>query len=219
MWIVLRQVSRWSLLFCFFPSLFAPTAHAQVTATQRQLSRIDLSVNGVGEFTKSVQGTNYQNVSVTQKPSTTLGALITLRYTKSPFAGAEFNYGYARYSENFISNPTYITGAVQTKANEYTLGYVVHGPNLLGFQSFASGGVGSIAFTPTSGGGQGLPERARLAYYYAVGLEQPIFTSHLGIRAQFRQVFFKAPDFDQNYLTINRRTFTSEPGIGFYLHF
>lgn len=216
---VLRQSSRWTLLFCLSSGLFASAASAQVTATQRQLGRLDLSVNGVGEFTKSVQGTNYQGVAVTQDASNTLGALVTLRYTKSPLLGAEFNYGYARYTENYTSNPTYISGGAQTKASEYTLGYVAHGPSLLGLQSFASAGLGTIAFTPTPFGGQGLPERARLTYYYAIGLEEPVFTSHFGIRAQFRQVFFKAPDFDQNYLTINKRTFTSEPGIGFYLHF
>ena len=216
---VLRQSSKWTLLFCLSSGLFASVASAQVTATQRQLGRIDFSVNGVGEFTKSVQGTNYQGLTLTQDASNTLGALVTLRYTKSPLLGAELNYGYARYTENFSSNPAYITGGAQTKVNEYTIGYVAHGPSLLGLRSFASGGAGSIAFTPTPGGGQGLPERARLAIYYAIGLEEPVFTSHFGIRAQFRQVFFKAPDFDQNYLTINQRTFTSEPGIGFYLHF
>jgi hypothetical protein len=34
-----------------------------------------------------------------------------------------------------------------------------------------------------------------------------------------RQAFFKAPDFLTNYLTINQRTSTLEPGIGFYLKF
>lgn len=213
---VLQHSQRWTLLFCLSSSLFAFTARAQVTATQRQLQRLDLSVNGIGVFTKSVQGTNYQGVSLTQSVSTTLGALVTLRYTKSPLLGAEANYSYARYTERFSN---YIVGGAQTNASEYTVGYVAHGPTLLGLQTFASGGVGSIAFRPTPFGGQGLPARARLAYYYAVGVEQPVFTSHFGVRAQFRQIFYKAPDFDQNYLTINRRTFTSEPAIGFYLHY
>ena len=79
--------------------------------------------------------------------------------------------------------------------------------------------MGSTAFKPTVNGGQSLPERARLTFYYAAGLEAPLLSDHFGVRAQFRQTFFKAPDFDQNYLTINRRTFTTEPGIGFYLRF
>jgi hypothetical protein len=175
---------------------------------------------------------NYQNVTLTQDASNTLGALVTLRYTKSPLLGAEFNYGYARYTENFTNTPfpgctpstsvtgcVYLPGGAQTKANEFTIGYVAHGPQLLGIQSFASVGLGSMAFTPTTFGGQGLQERARAAYYYSIGGEMPVLSNHFGIRVQWRQVFFKAPDFGENYLTINKRTFTSEPGVGFYLHF
>ncbi len=213
---VLRQSSRWTLLFFLSSGLFASVASAQVTATQRQLQRLDFSINGIGEFTKGVQGTNYQGVALTQNASSTLGALATLRYTKSHLVGFEGNYTYARYTENYSG---YIQGGAQTQASEYSLGYVAHGPSLLGLQSFASAGAGSIDFKPTAGGGQGLPERARLAYYYAVGLEEPLFSPHFGVRVQFRQVFFKAPDFDQNYLTLNKRTFTTEPGFGFYLHF
>ena len=213
---VIRQSSRCALLFCLFPGLFVSSAMAQVTATERQLRRLDFAVNGVGVFTKGVEGTNYQGVALTQNASSTLGALGTIRYTKSSLLGAEVNYGFARYTENYSA---YITGGAQTKASEYTVGYVVHGPDLIGYHTFASGGIGSIAFTPTPNGGQGLPERARLAYYYDVGFEEPLLSSHFGVRAQFRQIFFKAPDFDQNYLTINKRTFTTEPGIGFYLHF
>ena len=212
---VLRQSSRWTLLFFFSSGLFASTAQAQVTATQRQLQRLDLGVSGIGEFTKSVQGTNYQGVSLHQSGSSTLGALVTLRYTRSPLFGLEANYTYARYTENYTA---YIKGA-QANATEYSLGYVAHGPSLMGLHTFASAGLGSIAFRPTPYGGQGLPARARLAAYYDVGVEEPVFSKHFGLRAQFRQVFFKAPDFDQNYLTINKRTFTTEPGVGFYLHF
>src|SRR5216684_3878052 len=79
--------------------------------------------------------------------SNTLGALVTLRYTKSPYIGAEFNYGYARYTENFSQ---YVIGGAQTKASEYTVGYVAHPPKLLfGVHPFVAGGLGAIAFRPT----------------------------------------------------------------------
>lgn len=192
------------------------SARAQVTMLDRQLSRVDLGVSGVGQFTNTVTGTNYLGVNLTQKPSTTLGALVTVRYTKSPWIGAEFNYGYARYTQNFSS---YITGGAQTNATEYTVGYVAHTPKVLGIGTFVSGGLGSMQFKGTPGGGQGLPTQARAAYYYDAGFEDSIFSPHFGIRAQFRQVFFLAPDFGQNYLTIKQRQITTEPGIGFYLKF
>ena len=220
--------------------LIAATAPAQVTAPvtllNRTLSHLDLGVSGVGEFTNTVTGkvtptssSNYGTI-LTQNPSTTLGALVTIRYTKSPLVGVEFNYGYARYTQNFTvpAGQTYPTGApvvspinggAQTNASEYTVGYIAHTPKILGIGTFVSAGAGSMAFRATPGGGQSLPTQARAAYYYDAGVESSVFSPHFGIRAQFRQVFFLAPDFGQNYLTIKQRQITTEPGIGFYIHF
>jgi hypothetical protein len=58
-----------------------------------------------------------------------------------------------------------------------------------------------------------------MTYYYAVGAEKSVLSPHFGLRVQLRQTFFKAPDFGQNYLTIQQHTWTFEPGAGFYLKF
>ena len=72
---------------------------------------------------------------------------------------------------------------------------------------------------PTKNGGQGLSTQARAAYYYSLGGEGLIVGDTLGVRVGIRQLFYLAPDFGQNYLTIKQRTFTTEPQIGLYLHF
>jgi hypothetical protein len=76
-----------------------------------------------------------------------------------------------------------------------------------------------MVFRPTPGGGLALPEQARAAYYFSIGAETTVLSPHFGIRAQYRQVFFKAPDFLTNYLTIQQHTTTYEPGFGFFLRF
>jgi len=206
--------------------LAAPFARAQTTpapqtAFDKQLERIDFAVSGVGLFTNTVSGIEKRdNTPLSQYGSNTLGALVTLRYIKKPLLGFEFNYGYARYTQNFVPDTT-IPGGAQNKATEYSLGYVahIHKLDFLGLQPFVGAGGGTIAFNPTPYGGQGLKEQARAAYYYQAGVEDPIFTSHFGVRASFRQLIYLAPDFGQNYLTITRRTRTSEPQVGFYLRF
>ncbi len=55
--------------------------------------------------------------------------------------------------------------------------------------------------------------------YYSFGVEQTFLSKHFGLRAQFRQSFYKAPDFGQNYLTIQQHTSTIEPGVGFFFRF
>jgi hypothetical protein len=194
--------------------LAVSTSFGQTTRLDRQLERLDVGVGGSAVFTKGVSGTNYLSEPVDLSASTTLGALVQVRYTKSPLVGLEFNYTYARFTENFTVAPN----GVQTNASEYTVGYLAHLPTVFGVQPFASVGAGSTAFKPTPMGGQGLPERARASYYYDFGVDDQL-TRYIGVRAQFRQVFYKAPDFGQNYLTINQQTFTSEPTVGFYIKF
>lgn len=196
---------------------------AAQTKLQRQLDSIDLGVQGVGEFTKTVSGpvtipanTNAAGTIVTQDASNTLGALVTIRYTPKPYVGLEFNGGYARYTEGFTVAPF----QVQTQVNELTVGYVVTPPyRIFGVKPFASAGGGAVRFAPTRGGGQGEFSIGRPAFYYNVGVQKEVFGDHFGLRVGFRQVFYTAPDFYANYLTLNKRTVTSEPLIGFYLRF
>ena len=206
-------------------TVVAAAAQAPPTALDRQLAHIDFSVSGVGEFTTNTSGKSTQSQPVSLRPSTTLGALVTLRYIKSPLVGFEFNYGYARYTENYNFNNLTPTGpspavlGIQTNVTEYTVGYVAHTPRLFGVQPFAAVGAGSLAFRPTGGGGQGFTPQARAAYFYGLGAENLVFGEHFGLRAQFRQIFFLAPDYQTNYLANKQRAVTSEPTVGFFIRF
>ena len=204
------------------------TASAQQDTPQtlldRQLSRMDFAISGAGMFNRNVSGpiipTGAPNAGTTllQSPSNTVGALVTIRYIVKPLVGFEFNYGYARYTENYSYPPP--TLGVQTRANEYTVGYVFTPDHkFFGFQPFVSAGLGSTGFKPTPHGGESLPEQARATYYYSAGIQQEYFSSHFGLRASFRQLFFLAPDFLQNYYDIKKQTITSEPTVGFYLRY
>jgi hypothetical protein len=157
---------------------------------------------------------------VNLNPSNTAGAVVSLRYTVSPWFGLEFNYGYSRYTQTFTPFGSQPNGGVQQNASEYTFGYVVHAKKqYFGLTPFASGGAGTTVFRPTPGGGLALPEQARATYFASVGAETTVLSPHFGVRAQYRQLFFKAPDFETNYLTIQQHTTTYEPGFGFFLRF
>ena len=210
----------------------AAQATPPVTFLDRQLARTDFAISGVGEFTNGTNGTNYLTQPVNLVTSNTLGALATLHYQKSPFLGVELNYGYVRYTENFtLGNSTAVSSSnvplypgfplgIQTNANEITVGYIAHTRNqYFGLQPFAGVGAGTISFKPTSGGGQRLPNQYRAGYYYTIGAETPLYGEHFGARAQFRQLFYYAPDFLTNYLTDKQRQITSEPSIGVFLRF
>jgi hypothetical protein len=193
------------------------------------VNRIDLSVVAAGELSTTVSGVEQRDQNITHtvltiKPSTTVGELATLRYIAKPLVGFEFNFGNIRYTQDYTFLPppsqTILTGGVQSGMRELTLGYVAHfHPLLYGITPYAGVGGGTVYFHPTPGGGQGLPFQYRAGYYYNLGVEGNFPQSNFGMRLGFRQIIYLAPDFQQNYLTITRRTRTSEPIVGFFLRF
>lgn len=220
------------LLASTFGSAYAQTA-APPTPLGKQLHKLDLSLAGVGLFNSKATGpvvTNLlatnQGQLITEFGSNTTGLLLSIHYPVKPYFGLEFNYGYGRYTENFqgpgVQNflPVNTTNfQVQTKVNEYTFGYLVTPPHpIFGMQPFASVGAGTQAFKPTAFGGQEEPEKARMTYYYGLGLQKE-YNAHFGFRLGYRQLFFLAPDFGQNYLTILKHVTTYEPMVGFYLRY
>ena len=194
---------------------------APPTSLQRQLDRIDFAISAGGLFSNTVSGTQKRdNTPLTLHPSSTVGELATLRYTAKPYFGLEFNFSNARLSQNFTSNPSLLTGAAQTAMREMSLGYIAHFPyKPAGIQPFAGAGAGTIRFTPTTYGGQGLPQQYRAVYYYTAGLEDNFPGSHFGVRLGFRQLYYLGPDFGQNYLTILKHVRTTDPTIGFFVRF
>lgn len=199
----------------------------------RALAHFDLGVSGIATFTKGVSGpisnpALFTPTSNSQSASTAAGALVSLRGQKSPYIGVEFNFGYARTAHTFaccnqntVGGGTVESGRLTSQSNmtEYTVGYLARPAHkLFGIDPYLAAGGGALEFKPTTNGGQGLPLQTRPVYYYAVGVE-PALTTHLGLRAGFRQLIYEAPDFGQNYLSIKKYTFTSEPQVGLYLHF
>lgn len=211
----------------------AQTASAPPTALQRQLHKLDLSITGVGMYNSRVTGTvvsglgsSNQGQTLTQFGSNTAGALISIRYPAKPYFGLELNYGYGRYTENYTGPgiatflPAKLTSfQIQTKVSEYTMGYLITPPyTIFGLQPVFSAGLGTQAFYPTPGGGQEEPEKARMTYYYDLGVQKSL-SPHFGLRAGFRQIFFLDPDFGQNYLTILQHATTYEPQVGFTIRY
>ena len=221
-----------ALLLCLL-GLTAPPAIGQEatppTAFQKQLNRIDFAIVASGELGTTVSGIEQRDASTTHslltiRPSSTVGELGTIRYTAHPYLGFEFNFGNLRYTQDYTFVPppssNLLTGGAQAGVRELTLGYVAHLKyRPFGITPYLGAGGGTIRFKPTPYGGQGLPFQYRAAYYYQLGLEDNFPGSHFGMRLGFRQLIYLAPDFLQNYLTITRRTRTSEPTIGFFVRF
>ena len=146
-----------------------------------------------------------------------MGALATVRQSLHPWLGYEVNYSYTRFTERFSNIPF----GVQNNVHEVSVAYLVQGPTIpiLGLQPFATVGSGALIFLPTTVGGQKYNKQTRVPVLYEVGVNHPIFTSHLGLRFQYRGLLYSTPDFNAPTLTTNTKRQTSELSLGAYLHF
>ncbi len=215
----------------------AAAASAQTTpppnAIKRQLDKIDVSFQGAGIFNQSASGTVVSGLSAPDQgesmsvlPSDTFGLVMSINYPMKPYFGVQFNYGYGRYNDHFHGPAVYNflpAGSndfpVQSDVNEYTLGYLVEVPYTIdGIQPIFSAGFGPMAFKPTALGGEEMQEKARMTYFYSIGLRKAV-NHHFGLMVGFRKLFFLAPDYGQNYLTILQHTTTLEPTAGFYFRY
>jgi hypothetical protein len=225
-----RRLAPWAAILSFDTLTVFAAAQEPVTALDKQLDRVNLAVSASGILNRNTSGPNAENQTTTSDaPSNTVGALIDIQYIKSPLVGLEFNVNYSKYVQNFTyakltpgpNGPvnTQTPLGIQNDAIEYSLGWVFHTPKILGIGTFVSAGAGATNFVPTRGGGLEYQNQARATYYYSAGFEQRILSPHFGVRASFRQAFFIAPDFETPFLKTVKHTFTTEPNVGFFLHF
>jgi hypothetical protein len=218
----------------FFLGLFAGSANAQTenAALNKQLGRIDLAISGIGLFSNTTDGTNNQKYAsgapepLKAQPSNSFNGFGQLTYTGSKWFGLQFNYVHGRYTYNFTylapepppQSPASTYLGVQTNADEYSFGYIIHPHPTKFLKPFVSAGAGTISFAPTAGGGEGFQPQGRLVYFYDAGADAPI-SPNFGLRLQFRETFYLHPDYETTYLRDLTRSHTLEPAVGFYLRF
>ena len=183
-------------------------------ASAQTLKNFEGAVNVFGQFSSTSNGNGIQD-----KPTSSVGALASVRQSIHPWLGYEINYSYTRFAERYQTSPFGQT--VQNNLHEVSVAYLVQGPTIpiLGLQPFGAVGSGGLIFLPTTTGGQKYGQQARIPLLYEFGVNYPLFTSHLGLRLQYRGLLYKTPDFGSPLLTTNVRRQTAEPTVGAYFRF
>jgi hypothetical protein len=201
-----------SLSFLLLFLLSSSSAWLGNRASAQTLKNFEAGVNFFGQFSQSSNGNGIQD-----NPTDSLGVLTNFRQSFRPWLGYEVNYSYTRFSERYSTLPF----DVQSNLHEVSGAYLLQGPTIpiLGLQPFGAVGVGALIFLPTTVGGQKYNQQARVPLLYEVGVNHPVFTSHLGLRLQYRGLLYKTPDFNSALTTTNTRRQTSEPSVGAYIRF
>jgi len=195
----------WFVLGIFPVFLFGSAAQAQ-----KALRNDDVSVDGFYQFSSTASGNG-----ISDKATHSLGGEAAFRHSFHWWLGYEAAYDYTRFTENYTGQPY----GYQHNQHVFSGSLYVHGPRTLGIQPFAVGGVSAVIFSPSLNGGQNVPWQARPGANFGAGINYPLLGSTLGLRLQYRGLFYKAPDFGLTPLTTNSYRLTSEPMAGFYLRF
>ena len=195
--------------------LCATTSMAQ----QRELPRNEVSVQGIGFFTK-----DSDRNGITQHTTDSGGLLVSYRNHFNRWLGADLSYGYTRNTQqNFASAGAF---NVQSDVHQATGALLLTSPGrIAGLRPYALAGAGALTFDPTNKlannlGGLvfGADRQAKAALVYGGGADFDI-TDHFALRLEYRGLVYKRPDFGLGLLDSSATTHTAQPSAGFVIRF
>ncbi|HTJ29363.1 MAG TPA: outer membrane beta-barrel protein [Acidobacteriaceae bacterium] len=183
-------------------------------AAKAQESRQDVSVSG------SVLLEPFKSSSTDVKVSAKrdLGALISYRFMLTPRGAVEANYGIAQGALHYVA-PSY-NYQVNTRVQEMSAAYVFNF-NFRNFNPFVEAGGGALFWgnirnlaTTTLD----VKSQTTIVGVYGGGIAYEISPS-FDIRAEYRGIFSKVPNFGASNLSTNRYYNINNPVIGVAYHF
>ena len=177
---------------------------------------MDASISAGGWFPPFVSGNAVQQTS-TYSPT----GLASYRYQLTPRGAVEGNYQYTQYSNKYVLSflPNY---RIHTRMQEASAAYVFTFP-YKHLNPFVEGGVGGYLFTPLKDASStdiyAIKTQTEVGAMYGGGVAYEISPS-FDIRAEYRGIIVKAPNFGLDYLKTNKYFWTvSNPVIGIAYHF
>ena len=186
--------------------LFSTAAMAQVEQPQQ------ITVQATGLFTRD-SNSNFGTQSATESG----GFLVGYSYQFNDWAGVEGNYGYARNTQNYLTFSE--NSGVRADMHEVTGAFVFHIPaRIPHVRPYVLAGGGVLIFDPVNNFQNGIDRETRGTFVYGGGVNYD-FTRNFGIRAEYRGLVYKAPDFNVSSLNLDKFTHLAQPSVGFYFRF
>jgi outer membrane immunogenic protein len=178
-----------------------------------QESRQDISVSGSALLPPTLVG---RGAHFQADPG--VGVLISYRYLLTPRSGLELNYQYAQQNLTIFNqtNKVGIHARFQEMSGAYVRSFVFGNWN-----PFVEGGIGGFIYSPIDDEGtnfQGLTKSTNVGALYGGGFAYEISPS-FDIRAEYRGIIVKAPNFGVNDFSTGRYFNISDPVIGIAYHF
>jgi outer membrane immunogenic protein len=178
-----------------------------------QESRQDISVSGSALIPPYIAGNGAQ-----LHATVGFGGLVSYRYLLTPRSGLELNYQYGQEVQHF-TNPTN-NNIIHDRFMEVSGAYV-YSFNFRNWNPFVEAGVGGFIYRPIDDQKtnlQGLSGSTNVGGLYGAGIAYEISPS-FDIRAEYRGLIYKTPNFGVTNFRTNRYYNVSDPVIGIAYHF
>jgi opacity protein-like surface antigen len=181
--------------------------------------RLDLSVSGSAIFSKSVSAVNS---GVTLAPRDSAGIFGTVRYHFNHLSAVEVNIGHTASAQIFEQPPE--TFKVHTSVTEFTAGYVLSPFQMKKLAPFLFAGGGALRWYPDAqyingnASAFGAYSQTSLAFLYGGGADYRLW-HRIWLRAQYRGLVFRAPDFTVSQFFISAKGHMAEPSLGIAVKF
>ncbi len=202
------RTALFSAVAAFF--VFSATAMAQV----EQHSQI--SLQGTALVTKD---TNADSSPLSHQATKSGGLLVGYSYQFNSWAGAEGNYGYTQNTQNYMAS---VGQSIRSDFHEITGAFVAHIPvKVRSVRPYALAGAGALVFNPTDDAkrmNSAIDRQTKAAFVYGGGVDFDI-TSNFGVRAEYRGLVYKVPDFQLDALNLDKVTHLAQPSVGFFFRF
>ena len=179
-----------------------------------QESRQDISVSGFGLLAPNVQGNGVNPMEST----ITTGFLGSYRYMVTPRSALEVNYQWTQFYTNYIANVNNVN--IHTRMQEISAAYVFNF-TFRNWNPFLEAGPGGFIFSALDDRGtqQFNPKRTtNIGALYGGGIAYELSPS-FDIRAEYRGIIVKAPDFGIAAASTKRYYNINAPAIGIAYHF
>lgn len=186
-------------------------------AMSAQESRQEVSLQGTGFFTSSASG-NGTSYDTTQ----TGGFLGTYRYHINHWISAEAAYGYDSNTQKYL----YLSSSsfrIQSGIHQFTGSFVVNLPSSpkSKLNPYFLAGGGALLFEPTGNefnSVSGAQSQTKGAFVYGGGVNYSIHRG-ISLRAEYRGLVYKTPDFGFGALMTNAVAHTAVPSLGLSFRF
>ncbi len=180
----------------------------------------EVSVQGTANITK-----NSDNLDIPHEATKSGGFLAGYRYHLNPWFAIQGDYGYTRNTQKYF-DPFFGETDIQANIHQLTGEAVITAPSSSRIRPYGLAGIGGLFFRPTNNlsnafigvGTNSGNNQAKAAFVYGGGVDFDL-TRFVALRAEYRGLVYKIPDFQIPGLASDAFTHMAQPSVGLVWRF